>query len=134
MGFQRNRSRGFVRGGVEELRDVSAEVIAEITGVHITTGRRWKRGEVPPLAALKVIALYQTGELGTVDLKWNGWRLRNGLLISEDGSSFTPGQVRAIPFMAMQIDSYKRDQRFVRQADWITQRWEPAREREAQTA
>lgn len=117
-------------GGIEELEDVTAELISEICRVHITTARRWKRGEMPPFTALKIINLYKNGELGEVDLRWHNWRLRNGLLISDDGTSFTPGQVRAIPFMEMQIDSYKRDQRSVRQADWIDGKWRPAPEQE----
>lgn len=132
--FQRNRSRGFVRGGIDELRDVSAEIIAEITGVHITTARRWKRGEMPPLSALKVVALHQTGELGTVDLKWNGWKLRDGKLISDDGTCFTPGEVRSLPFLRMQIQSYQLDQRLVRQADWVSETWSPAPEQPPELA
>ena len=121
-------------GGIEELEDITPEVIAEICRVHITTARRWKRGEMPPFSAMKIINLHKNGELGEVDLRWHNWRLRNGLLISDDGSSFTPGQVRAIPFMEMQIDSYKRDQRSVRQADWISGEWRPAPELEANIA
>jgi len=117
-------------GGIEELEDITPELIAEVCRVHVTTARRWKRGEMPPFTALKIINLYKNGELGEVDLRWHNWKLRNGLLISDDGSSFTPGQVRAIPFMEMQIDSYKRDQRSVRQADWISGEWKPAPEQE----
>ena len=110
---------------------MSPEIIAELCGVHVTTARRWKRGEVPTLSALKVIALYQTGQLGTVDLKWNGWRLRDGLLVSDDRvAEFTPGEVRAIPFMRMQIANYHKEQRLPRQGDWVSETWSPALEQQ----
>ena len=116
--------RGFKRGGIEELKGISAEMIAEICGCHITTARRWKKGEQPPLSALKICALYQTGELGTIDLKWNGWRLRDGLLVSPDGQYFTPGNVMSGPFWQQLAKSYQADQRFPAQGDWISEKWE----------
>jgi hypothetical protein len=118
--------RLFKPGGIEALNDLTPEVIAEICRVHVSTARRWKKGEMPPFAALQLLMLYNGGEIGTVDLKWAGWRLHNGVLISEDGSSFTPGDVRSIPWLRMQIESYKRDQRSVRQADWLAEKWVPA--------
>ena len=110
----------------EALHDIPPEVIAEVCRIHVTTARRWKKGEQPPFSALQLLKLHRDGEIGVVDLKWAGWRLHNGLLISDDGTSFTPGDVRSIPFLRMQIDSYQRDQRSVRQADWLAERWVPA--------
>jgi len=43
--------RAFKTGGIDALYGISAEVIAELCGVHITTARRWKRGEEPTFAA-----------------------------------------------------------------------------------
>jgi hypothetical protein len=80
---------------------------------------------MPPFAALQLLKLYSEGEIGVVDLKWAGWRLHNGLLVSDDGTCFSPGDVRSLPFLRMQIESYKRDQRLVRQADWVSERWVP---------
>ena len=113
----------FKPGGIEALNDVTPEVIAEICRVHITTARRWKRGEEPPFTALQLIKLFNDGEIGVVDLRWAGWRLHNGLLFSDDRTTFTPGDVRSIPWLRMQVESYKRDQRLVRQADWVSERW-----------
>ena len=124
--------RLFKPGGIEALHGVSAERIVEICRVHLTTARRWKRGEEPPFTALELIQLHEGGELGVVDLKWAGWRMRGGKLISDDrASEFTPGEVRAIPFMKMQIASYHRDQRLPRQGDWIAGQWMPALDQSA---
>jgi hypothetical protein len=60
--------RLFKPGGIEALNGISAERIAEICRVHITTARRWKRGEEPPFTALELIQLHEGGELGVVDL------------------------------------------------------------------
>jgi hypothetical protein len=123
--------RAFKRSGIPELSGVNAELIAELCGVHVTTARRWKRGEYPPLSALKVIALYQTGELGAVDPKWNGWSLRNGSLTTPDEAyTFTPGEVQAIPFHKQLIRHYQDEQRLPRQGDWVSEKWIPAAELE----
>ena len=125
--------RGFRRSGIPELSGVTAELIVELCGVHITTARRWKRGEYPPLSALKVIALYQTGELGAVDPKWNGWSLRNGLLTTPDEAyTFSPGEVQAIPFQKQLIRHYQDEQRLPRQGDWISEKWVPTAELEVE--
>jgi hypothetical protein len=122
--------RIFKPGGIEALNDVTPEVIAEICRVHVTTARRWKKGEMPPFAALQLLKLFYDGEIGVVDLKWAGWRLRNGLLMSEDGTCFMPGEVRAIPWLRQQIESYQRDQRLPRQSDWVSEKWTEAPEQE----
>jgi hypothetical protein len=87
---------------------------------------------MPPFTALQLLMLYNDGEIGVVDLKWAGWRLHNGLLISEDGSPFTPGEVRSIPFLRMQINSYQQDMRLPRQADWVSEKWTEAPEQTVQ--
>jgi hypothetical protein len=122
--------RVFKPGGIEALNDVTPEVIAEICRVHISTARRWKKGEMPPFTALQLLKLHNDRELGVVDLKWAGWRLHNGLLISDDGSHFTPGEVRSLPFLRMQINSYQQDQRLPRQADWVSKKRTEAPEQE----
>ncbi|MEX2125806.1 MAG: DUF3653 domain-containing protein [Woeseia sp.] len=128
---QRGRwGRLFKPGGLEALNDITPEVIAEICRVHITTARRWKRGEEPPFTALQLLKLFNDRELGVVDLKWAHWRMKEGLLVSPDGQTFTPGDVMSIAWLRMQIQSYQRDQRFILQSDWIDQKWRPATEQE----
>ena len=83
--FGDNAMRRFKPRGIDALYGISAEIIAELCGIHITTARRWKRGEEPTFAALQLIKLFTTGDLVVVDPKWNGWRIRHGLLIAADG-------------------------------------------------
>ena len=116
------------------LHGIPAETIAELCRVHITTARRWKRGEEPPYTALKLIELLTTGNLGVIDLRWQGWRLHHGSLISPDGMDFSPGDIHAMTFLRQLIASYQSAQRLPRQADWVTERWEPSNELDANTA
>ena len=121
-------------GGIEALEGVTPGVIAEVCGVTTRTARRWKRGEYPPLSALKIIRLHTTGELGEIDLKWANWRLMDGKLIAPHGEQFGTGDVMSVTFLRQLIASYQTDQRYERQADWISERWEAATEREANIA
>lgn len=113
------------------MKGVSPEVIADLCRVHVTTARRWKRYGDPPYTALQLIKLFVEGELGVVDLKWANWRLREGKLVSDDRvAEFTPGEVRAIPLMRMQIANYHKEQRLPRQGDWISETWVQALEQQ----
>ena len=112
---------------IEALESVTPEVIAEICGVHVTTARRWKRYGDPPLSAVKIVRLYSTGELGDIDFKWAGWRLVEGQLVAPHGEKFGTGDVMSLRFLRQLIASYQTDQRYERQADWISERWEVAK-------
>lgn len=112
---------------IEALENVTPEVIAEICGGHPTTARRWKRYGDPPLSAVKVVRLHSTGELGDIDLKWAGWRLMEGQLVAPHGEQFGTGDVMSLRFLRQLIASYQTDQRYERQADWISERWEVAK-------
>ena len=91
--------RIFKPGGLEALNDIPPEVIAEICRVHVTTARRWKRGEEPPFTALQLLKLHNDRELGVVDLKWASWRLVEGQLVAPHGERFGTGDVMSIRFL-----------------------------------
>lgn len=116
-------NRSYTPGRITEIFGLSAEWLAKVCGVHITTARRWKRGEAPPKAALEIIQLRATGELGVVDGAWSGWRLVNGVLYSPEQMDFTPADVRAGPFWRQLARSYQAKQRLPQQADWVAGEW-----------
>lgn len=120
-------NRTFAPGRITEIWGISAEKIAGWTGVHITTARRWKRGESPPKAALEIIQIRDTGELGVVDKAWAGWRLIDGMLYSPEQMEFTPADVRAGPFWRQLARSYQVRQRLPQQSDWVANEWAPAK-------
>ena len=106
------------------LEGLSTKLIAEMCRVTERTVRRWKNGEEPSHAALQLIKLLTTGDLGVVG--WKGWKVKGDQLISEDGEQVTRGEIRSIPFMRMQIRAYQTDQRLPRQADFVDQKWQPS--------
>lgn len=82
------------------LHGLSAEELADLTHSHVTTARRWLRArELPPVVG-RCLTVLRTGDLGGLSAQWNGWTLRGGQLISPEGSTFTPGDVRAGPLHA----------------------------------
>lgn len=115
--------RGFRPGEPNELHGIPAETIATWCGCHVTTARRWKRGEEPPRSALEIIRLRNTGDLGTLDPAWAGWCIVNGQLVSPEQTPFTPGDVRAGPFWRRLAHAYQVDQRLPQQADWVEAKW-----------
>jgi hypothetical protein len=112
----------------DALYGVGPELIAEWLQCHITTARRYKRGEEPSYAALRVIELRNTGNLGLVDPHWDNWRIKGDKLISPDQQVFTRGNILSVPFLKQQVAHLQADARLPRQADWIAGEYVVARE------
>ena len=108
------------------LYGIQAEQIADWCQVHVTTARRWKRGEDPPHAAAQLVELHTTGNLGIVDDAWDGWSIKKELLIAPNGDRFAPGEVMAMQFWRSLARTYQAEQRLPRQADWVEGTWVPA--------
>jgi hypothetical protein len=108
----------------------SAEALAELAGVHITTARRWKREGAPAMED-RFLRILTEGDLGEIDPVWRGWNLKRGVLCGLDGFFFTPGEVMGIPFTKALLKTLQQreahERRFAVQADWIEGRYvEPA--------
>lgn len=96
---------------VTSMRDTSGlfdgfpiSEIARICRVSLKTARRWKAGSTcPPAYAILILR----GDLGALDTAWAGWLVRRGKLLSPEGYEAIPGDVRALPFMRMQIQTYQ---------------------------
>ena len=108
------------------LYGIRAEFIADVVQVHITTARRWKRGEDPPFAATQIVELMTTGNMGVIDRDWSGWALRKGLLIAPNGDQFSTGEVMSMTYWRALAHSYQAEQKLPRQADWVAGEWVPA--------
>lgn len=85
-----------------------AERLAQLTGSHIATARRWKRSSRAPRWLLRLVAICFEGELGEIDASWQGWRLVRGELFSPEDVGFTPGAVRAGPLFRARADELAR--------------------------
>jgi hypothetical protein len=106
------------------LYGYSAERLAELTGAHLATARRWKRQAHARPWLARLVRLCIEGHLGEISPEWDGWSLKHGKLYSPEGWEFTPGAVRAIPLMQAQIRTYQRERLWITQADWVNQRYE----------
>ncbi len=109
--------------GTDPLYGIAAERIARLTGVHLSTARRWKRTGKHPRWLAPFLALVLEGELAPIARAWSGWRLRDQYLISPEGWRFTFGEIRSIPFLHAQVRSYQARLRTHLQADWIDERY-----------
>lgn len=91
-----------------EIYGIPISEIARICHVSIKTATRWKRGTTcPPVSACLLLA----GDLGCLDEKWAGWRVRNGVLYSREGWKITVNDVLAIPLIRAQLEAYKGAER-----------------------
>lgn len=89
--------------------------LIELTGVHPDTARRWKREQYIPRPWDLIVQLRMQAPLGELAQPWDGWHLRKDLIISPEGWSFTPGQVRAIPLRDQLIRELQRERATPRQ-------------------
>jgi len=109
--------------GTDPLDGIGAERIAELTGVHVSTARRWKRTGKRPRWVAPFLAMAIGGELAPIAHPWRGWILRGGCLISPEGWSFQPGEIRSLPLLHAQVRTYQQQARTHLQADWIDERY-----------
>lgn len=91
-----------------ETYGLSVGLLTELTNVHPDTARRWKRTRKISKAYATLVALRITGDLGTLAPAWQGFRLVEGRLWTPEGTSVTPGDVRAIPYRAQLVAELER--------------------------
>jgi Phage protein len=95
---------------------LSARLMAELAGVHIDTARRWKRKRRIPPAYIAIVQLKLDGDLGVLAQDWRGWRVLRGELVTPEGWSVRPGEIRSIPYRAQQLSALE-----VERSTWRTQ-------------
>lgn len=86
----------------------SAQLLADITGVHLETAKRWKRAGKAPAHHAPFLSLRIDGNLGLISQPWEDWRLtRDGKLWTPEDVEVTPGAIRAIPYQSALIKELK---------------------------
>lgn len=103
---------------------VNVETLAAMTGAHLTTARRWKRLTVLPLWLARFVRGIVEGHLCEISQEFAGWRIVRGQIVSPEGWEFSPGEIRALPFMRQQLAHYKAQARLPAQADFIESNWQ----------
>lgn len=84
---------------MSSLYGISETAIVRAIGVDRRTARRWKRaGRVPSIVA-PLLRIRFEGDLADLDAAWCGWKLHRGDLWSPEGHAFSPGDLRALPYL-----------------------------------
>jgi Phage protein len=94
---------------VREILTESAELLAAITGVDISTARRWKRAGKLPATAARLLSIVVLGDI-TV-LGFTGWRILRGELISPEGWTYSPGEVMALTLLRQRVAHLEAERR-----------------------
>lgn len=74
----------------------SAEWLARVCSVDLSTARRWKRLGFFPRRYRALVHLADGADLGMLSPTWSGWRLYRDELINPEGERFGVDQVRAL--------------------------------------
>jgi hypothetical protein len=90
-----------LQAAVSDILTYPPERLADLTGVDVSTARRWKRAGKLPAPILRLLALCLLGRLDL--LGWDGWTLLDGSLQSPEGWAFSPGEVLALPLLRLQL-------------------------------
>ena len=96
---------------------IPAARIADLTGTHPDTARRWKRAGRMPAAAGRLVALLDSGDLGAVAPGWEGFTLAAGELWTPERERVTPADVRALHWYRQLADELRRELGRPRQRD-----------------
>lgn len=98
-----------------ETDGLSVRDITQFARVNERTARRWKaRGKIPePYASL--VRFRVRAELGALEKSWDGWCFRRGELVSPEGQSFRPGEIRALPLQHAALSAYRQEAQRQRQ-------------------
>jgi hypothetical protein len=90
-------------------RGLSVRHLAHAAGVTERTARRWRaKGEVPePYRA--AISARTSANAGLASHAWAGWSFYQDQLISPEGVSYTPAEIRAAPLQRQALEAYKHE-------------------------
>lgn len=90
-----------------------AERIAQLTGVDVSTARRWKSGKsrIPDAARMVLEA-----DLGIFSRAARGWRIEGEEMVTPEGWRVKLNDVRALPLMERQIATLQAENKELKAA------------------
>jgi len=87
---------------------LSAVSLGARLDVSPRTVRRWKQGAgIPP--RYRAVLDMQDGQCGALDPAWQGWRFKNGYLISDNGMQISLGEILAMPITLQLVRALQRE-------------------------
>src|SRR5256885_7699068 len=88
---------------------LTADELAALAAVHVTTARRWLRRREAPDLVERTLTYLRAGELAPLSSTWSGWCVRGAHLVSPSGETFTPGAVLAGPLERATVTAQRRE-------------------------
>ncbi|PSV27077.1 regulator [Photobacterium sp. GB-56] len=72
---------------------LSKKDTAELCFKSVNTITKWDKGKSIPPECRRLMRMYKGLELSSIDKRWEGWRIANGVLCNESGLSVVPEQI-----------------------------------------
>ena len=82
--------------------------VAAVLGVPVRTARYWRRQGRMPEAFGRLWDIANDPDLGVINEQWRGYKLRDGNIITPEGRTVTPGDIRALPYTNDLLNYYRR--------------------------
>ena len=82
-------------------------------GIHTRTIKRWEQAGRCPVW-FEVVCRSMGGELAALrggSMKWDGWRLHGGDLVSPEGVTYSPYEINSIPWLWAMVADLRRELR-----------------------
>ncbi len=110
-------SQRWARGGISKAR------AAELCGVDKRTWRRWESGETyMPRAVWAWFRAATGGGFAAAGPEWDGWVFYRGELCAPEGTGFSVGEVRALPYTyALRHELSRNIQNLEEERAWLQQ-------------
>ncbi|WP_236688006.1 hypothetical protein [Photobacterium angustum] len=83
---------------------LSKKDTAELCFKSVSTVTKWDNGKAIPPECRRLMRMYKGLELSSIDKRWEGWRLANGVLCNEGGLTLVPEQI-LIGYALLEISS-----------------------------
>jgi len=85
---------------------LSLSEAATLTGRHVRTLQRQESGISPVDIAIYRLYLARAGWM--IDSEWSGWSFGQGCLWSPEAISYTPGDLRQLPFLLASLQELRK--------------------------
>ncbi|WP_236689473.1 hypothetical protein [Photobacterium angustum] len=72
---------------------LSKKDTAELCFKNVSTITKWDKGRTIPPECRRLMRMHKGLELSSIDKRWKGWRISNGLLCNEGGVTLVPEQI-----------------------------------------
>jgi len=78
---------------------IEIKQLSELTGLHPSTLRRYRRSNKAPRHIIELIAIYRAGKLPSQEKTWDGWKIIGECLADPDGNTYHVNEIRQLPYL-----------------------------------